>query len=96
MEVLANTSPHPLCPVQGVYVQNVSQGPESRKRTKQTKNVPSHKGPSFLCFVSVSQSVSSFEEWNCRLFLVGLVAETGGRWLEMKLPPLRAPHPTAR
>lgn len=69
---------------------------KAEKELNRQKNVPSHKGPSFLCFVSVSQSVTSFEEWNCHLFLVGLVAETGGGWLELKLLPLRAQRPTAR
>ena len=69
---------------------------KAEKELNRQKNVPSHKGPSFLCFVSVSQSVTSFEEWNCHLFLVGLVAETGGGWLELKLLPLRAQCPTAR
>lgn len=81
MEVLADTSPCPLCTAWGVYVQNVSQGSESRKKKKKLnrpKNLPSHKGLSFLCFLPVSQTVRGLEEWNCCLILVGWAAEMEG------------------
>lgn len=58
--------------------------PRLRKQKKLNgqKILPFHKGPSFLSFLFLSQNAVEFEEWNCHLFLVGLVIGTGGWWLE--------------
>lgn len=57
--------------------------PRLRKQKKLNgqKNLPFHKRPSFLSLLFLSQNAVEFEEWNCHLFLVGLVTGTGGWWL---------------